>query len=336
MLLVWAWARFRPAPMFSGRLHVSGQCYTSNIDYGLPGNTCTVITLTHHPDVMVVTVWARIWKDCIALELKQRRYLRTGVSAVFLIGFFVTLMHAVASLVILLSALFPANSFCSSEEAMESPISCLYRVEFWRKFRIELVESSPGTSITQKRKQHLDTPCWWNRHGPNCTLLSFTLLQGRCSQFCMMPHRAPLPVEVCLLRCGTIVTTVTSESCTFEAWILLQLSLSALLMDPALLIDTKRVSLLPDLNSLANLFEEDVVWKLFSPGLRFGPLPTRWHSSRFAFRKVSPVEERTSTNLSVHVLYFQAPERPAAPRHHCHHVFLTTSRTRQSRPSPFA
>ena len=75
----------------------------------------------------------------------------------------------------------------------------------------------------------------------------------------MMPHRAPLPVEVCLLRCGTIVTTVTSESCTFEAWILLQLSLSALLMDPALLIDTKRVSLLPDLNSLANLFEEDVV-----------------------------------------------------------------------------
>ena len=44
---------------------------------------------------MVVTASARFWKDCIALELKQRRYLRMGVrylrmgvSVVFIIGFF--------------------------------------------------------------------------------------------------------------------------------------------------------------------------------------------------------------------------------------------------------
>ena len=60
---------------------------------------------------------------CIALELKQHRYLRTGVSAVFLIGFYVTLTHAFASLVVLLSAPSPAHPFCSSGEAMESPTS---------------------------------------------------------------------------------------------------------------------------------------------------------------------------------------------------------------------
>ena len=54
-----------------------------------------VITSTHLPVVMVVTVSARFWQDCTALELKQRRYLRTRVSAVFLIGFFVALTHAV-------------------------------------------------------------------------------------------------------------------------------------------------------------------------------------------------------------------------------------------------
>ena len=70
-----------------------------------PGTTLPlagfVITLTHLPVVMFVTASARFRKDCIALELKQRRYLRTRVSVVFLIGIFV----------ILLSALFPARLF---------------------------------------------------------------------------------------------------------------------------------------------------------------------------------------------------------------------------------
>ena len=46
-----------------------------------------------------------------------------GVSAVFLIGFFVTLTHAFASLVVLLSAFFPAHPLYSSGKATESPTS---------------------------------------------------------------------------------------------------------------------------------------------------------------------------------------------------------------------
>ena len=65
-----------------------------------------VIILTHLPIVVTVTASARSWENCIALELKQHRYLRMGVSAVFLIGFFVTLTHAFASLVVLLSVFF--------------------------------------------------------------------------------------------------------------------------------------------------------------------------------------------------------------------------------------
>ena len=142
--------------MFNWRLHVSGQCYAPNTDYGIPCNPCTdtlgiwvmsvpimplhlvhlasspvttlplagfVITLTHLLVVMDVTASARFWKDCTASESKQRRYLRVGVSAVLIIGFFVSLTHASVSLVVLLSALLPAHPFCSSGEAMESPTS---------------------------------------------------------------------------------------------------------------------------------------------------------------------------------------------------------------------
>ena len=98
-LLVNAWARSKPALMFSWRLHVNGPSYAPNTGYGSPCNTCTVtpgfwvmnvpvmplhsvrlasfpgttmplagfvITLTHLPVVMVVTASARFWKDCIA------------------------------------------------------------------------------------------------------------------------------------------------------------------------------------------------------------------------------------------------------------------------------
>ena len=37
----------------------------------------------------------KVLEDCVTLELKQHRYLRTGVSAVFFIGFSVTFTHAV-------------------------------------------------------------------------------------------------------------------------------------------------------------------------------------------------------------------------------------------------
>ena len=82
-----------------------------------------VKTLTHLLVVVVVASSARFWKDCIALELKQRRYLRMRVGAVFIIGFFVSLTYAVVSLVILLSAFLSAHPFCSSGKAMEGPTS---------------------------------------------------------------------------------------------------------------------------------------------------------------------------------------------------------------------
>ena len=94
-LLGYAWARSKPALMFSWRLHVNGPSYAPNTGYGSPCITCTVtpgfwvmnvpvmplhwvrlasfpatamplagfvITLTHLPFVMVVTASARFWK----------------------------------------------------------------------------------------------------------------------------------------------------------------------------------------------------------------------------------------------------------------------------------
>ena len=143
------------AHMFNWRLHVSGRRYAPNTGYGLSCNTCTetlgtwvlnvlimplrlvhlasfpvtilplagfVITLTHLPVLVTVTISARSWKNCMALELKQHRYLRTRVSAVFLIGFFVTLTHAFASLVFLLSAFFPRVHFVLQEKQWKAQL----------------------------------------------------------------------------------------------------------------------------------------------------------------------------------------------------------------------
>ena len=154
-LLVCAWARSKPALMFSWRLHVNGPCSAPNTGYGSPCNTCTVtlgiwvmnvpimllhlvhlasfpattlplagfvITLTHLPVVMVVTASARFWKDCIALEQKQRRYLKMGVSAVFIIGFFVPLAYAFVSSVILLSAFFQYFHFALQERQWKAQL----------------------------------------------------------------------------------------------------------------------------------------------------------------------------------------------------------------------
>ena len=81
-----------------------------------------VKTLTHLPVVVIVTASVKSWKSCIALELKQHCYLRTGVCAVFLIGFFVTLTHAFASLVVLLSAFFPRAHFVLQEKQWKAQL----------------------------------------------------------------------------------------------------------------------------------------------------------------------------------------------------------------------
>ena len=70
-----------------------------------------VITSTPLLVVVIVTESVRFWKDCVASELKQHRHLRMVVGAVFLIGFFVSLTHAFAPLVVLLSAFFPRVHF---------------------------------------------------------------------------------------------------------------------------------------------------------------------------------------------------------------------------------
>ena len=168
-LLVFAWARFRPAPMFSWRLHVNGPCYAPNTGYGSPCNTCTVppgiwvmnepfmllhlvhlalfpatslplagfiITLKHLLVVMVVITSARFWNDCIASEQKQRSFSKMGVSAVFTIGFIMFLVFLTCiflSSVILFSAIFFffSHPLGSTEQAMEIPTSSVYIHEFW-------------------------------------------------------------------------------------------------------------------------------------------------------------------------------------------------------------
>ena len=168
MLLVFPWERFRPAHMFNWRLHVSGQCYAPNTDYGLPFITCTdtlgiwvmnvpivplhlvhlvhlasspvttlplagfVITLTHLHVVMVVTASARFWKDCIALELKQRRFLRMEVSVLFIIGFFcVSHIRICITYGFALSPFLRASILLFRKSNGKPNFVCLYRVEFW-------------------------------------------------------------------------------------------------------------------------------------------------------------------------------------------------------------
>ena len=68
-----------------------------------------VIALIPLPVLVIVTTLVKSWKNCAALELKQHRYLKTGVSAVFLIGFYVTLTHALHHLWFCSQLPFPCN-----------------------------------------------------------------------------------------------------------------------------------------------------------------------------------------------------------------------------------
>ena len=74
------------------------------------------------PVVVIVTASVKSWKNCVALEQRQHRYLRTGVCAVFLIRFYVTLTHAFASLVVLLSAFFPRANFVLQEKQWKAQL----------------------------------------------------------------------------------------------------------------------------------------------------------------------------------------------------------------------
>ena len=159
--------------MFNWRLHVSGRRYATNTGYGSPCNTCTdtlgtwvlnvlimplrlvhlasspvtilplagfIITLTHLLVVVTVTTSVTSWKNGIALELKQHRYLRTRVSAVFLIGFFVSLTHAFASLVVLLSAFLSCVHFVRQEKQWKAQL----RLSLPRRVLVKVSQTTCG------------------------------------------------------------------------------------------------------------------------------------------------------------------------------------------------
>ena len=140
----------------------------------------------------------------------------------------------------------------------------------------------------------------------------------------MMLHRALLLVEVCLLRCGTNVTPVTSESCTFEAWS----CWSRFRILPGktdrsthgfVITDnwyTEGVIALWPQWSYSSVLDLVCTWS--SLASHFCQSPTHWHSSRYAFRKVSQVEEWTCTSLCVHVCAFKK-RIWLSPREHLQH-----------------
>ena len=129
MLLVCAWARSKPTRMTG---------------YGLPCDMCTatqgtwgmnvptmpphlghsalclvttllrvgfVITLIPLLVLVLATTLAKSWKNCVTLELKQHRYLRTGLSTVFLIGLSLNFAHALHHMLFVLSPFPMLSSF---------------------------------------------------------------------------------------------------------------------------------------------------------------------------------------------------------------------------------
>ena len=156
--------------------------------------------------VVIVTASVKSCENCVPLELRQHRHLRTGVSDVFFIGFCVTLTHALRHCGFALSSLFRAAfpsctaPGCSSGEAMESPTSCAstasssgksFAHNMWNIILDLLFHEQIGCVFCTFRRR--------NRLGQNCTLLSFALdvlcHKEKKSRFCITLHWAPLPVE---------------------------------------------------------------------------------------------------------------------------------------------
>ena len=121
---------------------------------------CQIITLLH-VGLVITLIFAcfrscnnigDVLENCVTFELKQHRYLMTGVSAVFLIVFSMTFTHAVHHSLFALSP-FPMRSpfsppWCTSSEACPSgTIACgvclfwywhhchLCPLTYWRSWR---------------------------------------------------------------------------------------------------------------------------------------------------------------------------------------------------------
>ena len=162
MLLVFAWARFRPACTYSLRSPANSRCWKSNTGYGLPCNACTATAGTWEMNALIMpphlghsglvsyhnlaTRWARHNIDTSACfgscnnigdVLEKLRNIRTETTS-FTSGRDLVLCSSSGSLwtsrthcatCCLLSALFPCTAFYRAllylKWAMESPTSCV-------------------------------------------------------------------------------------------------------------------------------------------------------------------------------------------------------------------
>ena len=197
---------------------------------------------------------------------------------------------------------------------MESPTSSVSTASSSGENFAHSMWNPPGTAFSRADQRRLCTICRRNRLGENSTLLSFCswsiLLQGRCSRFSMVLHRAPLPEETCLL----FLTWHHCHSCRFEALDFGNLEFFCSPVRPLYSWIRHHWSLIqrgsdccgPQLLCFSSMLDLDCV--LFSPGSRFGPSPTHLNSSRYAFWNVSPFGVRTSKRLCVHVWFNSACE----------------------------
>ena len=98
---------------------------------------CPIITLLHVGFVMTLIPLlvfgscnniGEVLENCVTLELKQRRYLTTGVSAVFHIGLSVTVTHALHHVWFALSSLFRAQPSAVTSCILSEPWKAHLRV----------------------------------------------------------------------------------------------------------------------------------------------------------------------------------------------------------------
>ena len=271
-LLVWAPARSRPALMFSWRLHVNGPmlCAQHRLQlamqhvYGHTGNLGTecadhAAALGSHGLISshnVSTRWFRHNFDtsacCDQWDSEQRRYFKMGVSAVFTIGFFVSLSHTLMCHRWFCSQpFFPAQPLCSWGKTMESPTSSVstgssvgenFAHNMWNPL-LELLFHEQICGVFVLYVEEIDLA--------NIALSCHFALDLICykegvydSVWCFIGHNCLRKRVFCFWH-DTIVMAIGSKLGLCQRGVLLQPSQTVFLLDPtSLVIDTKRAYVL--------------------------------------------------------------------------------------------
>ena len=78
--------------------------------------------------LVLATTLETSWTTCVTLELKQHRYLTTGLSAVFLIGFSMTFTHALHHMLFALRPFYRAQPFTEPCCTLSEPWKAQFRV----------------------------------------------------------------------------------------------------------------------------------------------------------------------------------------------------------------